>query len=112
MSLSGQEETLSEEVDGENLADLVGTKMAYDAFEYLLSEQRDQNLAGINMSVQQLFFFNHCVKWCSEDSSKEPPNVPPRARCIVPLMNMREFSSAYGCAARTPMNPPEKCTFW
>ncbi|KAL1421108.1 hypothetical protein MTO96_023460 [Rhipicephalus appendiculatus] len=112
LSLSGQEETLSEEVDGENLADLVGTKMAYDAFEYLLSEQRDQNLAGINMSVQQLFFFNHCAKWCSEDSSKEPPNVPPRARCIVPLMNMREFSSAYGCAARTPMNPPEKCTFW
>ncbi|XP_075744110.1 uncharacterized protein LOC142802912 [Rhipicephalus microplus] len=38
LSLRGQEETLSDELDSENLADLVGTKMAYDAFEH--TEQR------------------------------------------------------------------------
>ncbi|KAL1484093.1 hypothetical protein MTO96_032771 [Rhipicephalus appendiculatus] len=102
---------LSDELDSENLADLVGTKMAYDAFESLASEQRDQNLAGLNMSVQQVFFFNHCAKWCSEDR-EEPPNAPKRSRCIVPLMNLREFSSAFGYSAGTPMNPQEKCTFW
>ncbi|KAL3244821.1 hypothetical protein MRX96_047118 [Rhipicephalus microplus] len=112
LSLRGQEETLSDELDSENLADLVGTKMAYDAFEHTVSEYRDQNLAGLNMSVQQLFFVNHCAKGCSEDNSAVPPYASPRARCIVPLMNMREFSDVFGCAARTPMNPHEKCTFW
>ncbi|KAL3204310.1 hypothetical protein MRX96_041263, partial [Rhipicephalus microplus] len=112
LSLRGQEETLSDELDSENLADLVGTKMAYDAFEHTVSEYRDQNLAGLNMTVQQLFFVNHCAKECSEDNTAVPPYASPRARCIVPLMNMREFSSAFGCAARTPMNPREKCTFW
>ncbi|XP_075744136.1 neprilysin-1-like [Rhipicephalus microplus] len=112
LSVSGTEETLSEELDSENLADFVGTKMAFDAFEYLVSEQRDQNLAGLNMSVRQLFFIRHCARWCSEDNSVNPPHAPPRVRCMVPLMNMRPFSSAFGCAAKTAMNPKEKCTFW
>ncbi|KAH7956436.1 hypothetical protein HPB52_009663 [Rhipicephalus sanguineus] len=110
LSLSGQEETLSEELDSENLADLVGTKMAYDAFNSLVPENRDETPAGLNMSVQQLFFFNHCAKLCTED--KEESYAIMRSRCIVPLMNMREFSSAFGCATKTPMNPREKCTFW
>ncbi|KAL1486932.1 hypothetical protein MTO96_031157 [Rhipicephalus appendiculatus] len=110
--LTRQGGTLSDGLDSENLADLVGTKMAYDAFQYLVGEQRDQNLAGLNMSVQQLFFVSHCAKWCSENNTAEPPLAPPRARCIVPLMNMREFSSAFGCADKAPMNPKEKCTFW
>ncbi|KAL1469043.1 hypothetical protein MTO96_025121 [Rhipicephalus appendiculatus] len=37
---------------------------------------------------------------------------PGRSRCIVPLMNMAEFSDAFGCAPGTPMNPPKKCSFW
>ncbi|KAL3223690.1 hypothetical protein MRX96_049691, partial [Rhipicephalus microplus] len=112
VSLSGTEGTLSDGMDSENLADLVGTKMAFDAFEHLVSEQRDQNLAGLNMSVRQLFFISNCAKWCSEDNSASPPHASPRARCIVPLMNMWQFSSAFGCAVKTPMNPREKCTFW
>ncbi|XP_075744154.1 endothelin-converting enzyme homolog [Rhipicephalus microplus] len=112
LSLRGQEETLRDELDSANLADLVGIKMAYDAFQYLVSEQRDQNLAGLDMSVQQLFFVNYCLKWCSEDNSAKPPSAPPWSRCMIPLMNMREFSSAFGCSARKPMNPQEKCTFW
>ncbi|KAL1469042.1 hypothetical protein MTO96_025120 [Rhipicephalus appendiculatus] len=112
LSLSGLLQALSDELDSGNLADFVGTKMAYDAFEYLVSEYRDQNLAGLNMSVQQLFFVSHCAKWCSEDNSTKPPYEQPRARCIAPLMNMWQFSSAFGCAAKTPMNPQEKFTFW
>ncbi|XP_049271239.1 neprilysin-1-like [Rhipicephalus sanguineus] len=112
LSLSGQQEPLSEELDSENLADLVGTKMAYDAFDSLVREYRDETPAGLNMSVQQLFFFNNCVKWCTEKKSEEPDYAKMRSRCIVPLMNMREFSSAFGCTLKTPMSPREKCTFW
>ncbi|XP_075744752.1 neprilysin-1-like isoform X1 [Rhipicephalus microplus] len=111
LSLSGEEKTLSDELDSENLADFVGTKMAYDAFNSLELGHRHQTLAGMNMSAQQLFFFNHCSKWCTDDDSEVPPYAPKRSRCIVPLMNMPEFSSAFGCTAETPMNPREKCTF-
>ncbi|KAL3211108.1 hypothetical protein MRX96_036606 [Rhipicephalus microplus] len=58
LSLSGEEKTLSDELDSENLADFVGTKMAYDAFNSLELGHRHQTLAGMNMSAQQLFFFN------------------------------------------------------
>ncbi|KAH7956283.1 hypothetical protein HPB52_007877 [Rhipicephalus sanguineus] len=107
LSLSGQEEGLSEEEDRENLGDLVGTKMAYDALDSLERGYRDKTLAGLDMSARQLFFFNHCAQSCTEDDY-----APFRSRCIVPLMNMPEFSSAFGCAAKTPMNPRHKCTFW
>ncbi|KAL1476181.1 hypothetical protein MTO96_018758, partial [Rhipicephalus appendiculatus] len=99
-------------LDYQNLGDFVGTKMAYDAFEHLVSEYRDQNFAGLNMSVQQLFFVSHCANWCSEDNPEKPPYTLWRSRCIAPLMNMWQFSSAFGCAAKTPMNPEEKCPFW
>ncbi|KAL3184313.1 hypothetical protein MRX96_032114 [Rhipicephalus microplus] len=86
LSLSAQKRNLSEEVDSESLANLVGTKTAYDAFHNLERGYRDQYLAGLEMTGQQLFFFNYCAK--------------------------NEFSSAFGCAAKTPMNPQEKCAFW
>ncbi|KAL3252521.1 hypothetical protein MRX96_054883 [Rhipicephalus microplus] len=110
--LTGQEGTLNDELDSENLADLVGTKVAYDAFTSLASGYRDQKLAGLDMSAQQLFFVNHCVKWCSEDDYVASRYAPKRSRCIVPLINMPEFSSAFSCAEGTPMNPQDKCTFW
>ncbi|KAH8039014.1 hypothetical protein HPB51_004939 [Rhipicephalus microplus] len=110
--LTGQEGTLNDELDSENLADLVGTKVAYDAFASLAGGYRDQKLAGLDMSAQQLFFVNHCVKWCSEDDYVASRYAPQRSRCIVPLINMPEFSSAFSCAEGTPMNPQDKCTFW
>ncbi|KAL1487222.1 hypothetical protein MTO96_008167 [Rhipicephalus appendiculatus] len=112
LTLSDQEERLSEVLDSENLADLVGTKMAYYALESLDSGPRDQNLAGLNISAQQLFFFNHCAKWCTQNNAVEEFYAEKRSRCIVPLMNMAEFSSAFGCAAEAPMNPRKKCSLW
>ncbi|KAL1476175.1 hypothetical protein MTO96_018752 [Rhipicephalus appendiculatus] len=111
LSLTG-EQNLSAYRDNENLADLVGTKIAYQAFASLIPEERTETLAGLDMSPEQLFFFNHCVKWCAQFSTFPINYAPFRSRCIVPLMNMPEFSSAFGCAAGTPMNPPEKCNFW
>ncbi|KAL1421102.1 hypothetical protein MTO96_023455 [Rhipicephalus appendiculatus] len=112
LSLSGQEGTLNDDLDSENLADLAGTKVAYDAFASLDSGPRDQTIVGLEMSAKQLFFFNHCAKWCTEDDHEDPRYAPKRSRCIVPLMNMPDFSRAFGCAAGTAMNPRDKCTFW
>ncbi|XP_049276132.1 neprilysin-4-like [Rhipicephalus sanguineus] len=112
LSLSRQQETLNDLVDSENIADLVGTMIAYAAFASLSPQHKNETLAGLSMSSEQLFFINHCVKWCSQYRTSGRRYAPYRSRCIVPLMNMPEFSRAFGCATGTPMNPQEKCTFW
>ncbi|KAH6933940.1 hypothetical protein HPB50_019132 [Hyalomma asiaticum] len=112
LSASVQQQTLNEILDNENLADLVGTKIAYMAFDSLRRPYRSMTLAGLSMSAEQLFFVNHCVKWCAQYSVLARRYAPFRSRCIVPLMHMPEFSNAFGCAAGTPMNPRDKCTFW
>ncbi|XP_075744578.1 endothelin-converting enzyme homolog isoform X2 [Rhipicephalus microplus] len=112
LSLSGQEELLNETVDSENLGDLVGTRLAYEAFTSLPEEYKRVTPAGFNMSSERLFFINLCNQWCARNSKPTLRHAPPRSRCIVPLRNMPEFSRAFGCAARTPMNPDKKCTFW
>ncbi|KAL1415637.1 hypothetical protein MTO96_029124 [Rhipicephalus appendiculatus] len=112
LSVNAQGEMLNETRDSENLADLVGAKIAYDAFASLAAEERDQTLAGLDMSAEQLFFVNSCAIFCAEHAVPGQRYAPYRSRCIVPLINMPEFSRAFGCAAGTPMNPLKKCTFW
>ncbi|KAH7957242.1 hypothetical protein HPB52_016509 [Rhipicephalus sanguineus] len=110
--INGQEEILNETLDSENLADFVGTKIGYDAFVSLVPENRDETLAGLDMSAEQLFFFNSCAIMCAQHGIPGQRYAPYRSRCMVPLINMPEFSRAFGCAAGTPMNPRKKCTFW
>ncbi|XP_075730603.1 membrane metallo-endopeptidase-like 1 [Rhipicephalus microplus] len=112
LSISGEEPKLNHTLDSENLADLVGTTVAYSAYSALPQKYKDVGLAGFDMSTDRLFFVNNCAKWCAQNSVANGPYAPQRSRCIVPLMNMPAFSSAFGCAAGTPMNPRKKCTFW
>ncbi|XP_075744106.1 endothelin-converting enzyme 2-like [Rhipicephalus microplus] len=99
-------------MDSENMADFVGVRTAYKAFSALPERKRTQTLVGTNITSERLFFIAHCVKWCAERNAPEPYYSPFRFRCMVPLMNMPEFSNAFGCAAGENMNPPEKCDFW
>ncbi|XP_075729029.1 neprilysin-1-like [Rhipicephalus microplus] len=112
LSLSRQHDTLNDILDSENIADLVGTVIAYAAFAALSPQEKNETLAGLDMSPDQLFFVSHCVKWCSTYRTSGRRYAPYRSRCLVPLMNMPEFSRAFGCSSGTPMNPPVKCTFW
>ncbi|KAH7956173.1 hypothetical protein HPB52_006654 [Rhipicephalus sanguineus] len=112
LSLSRRQEALDDTLDSENLADLVGTSVAYKAFTSLVPEDVGYTLPGLDMSAEQLFFVMNCAKWCSQYSVPGKRYAPFRSRCIVPLMNMDEFASAFRCALGTPMNPPGKCFFW
>ncbi|KAL1473333.1 hypothetical protein MTO96_003879 [Rhipicephalus appendiculatus] len=112
LSLSAQQPTLNHILDSEHLADLVGTVVAYAAYSSLPQKYKDVKLVGLNMSTDRLFFVSHCAKFCAKESVSQIPYAPFRSRCIVPLMNMPEFSSAFGCAEGTPMNPRRKCKFW
>ncbi|XP_049520701.1 neprilysin-2-like [Dermacentor silvarum] len=110
LSFTARQEVLNDTADSENLADLVGTVTAYSAFASLSASHG--TLAGLGMSAERLFFVNHCVKRCHQKSRLTARYAPYRSRCIVPLMNMPEFSRAYGCSAGEPMNPRKKCSFW
>ncbi|KAL3211111.1 hypothetical protein MRX96_036608 [Rhipicephalus microplus] len=112
LSLSRQQDTLDDVTDSENLCDLVGTMVAYAAYSSLPENFKSETLAGLNASSEQLFFISHCLKWCAQLSKPPRRYAPFRSRCIVPLMNMPEFSSAFNCAPGSPMNPQNKCTFW
>ncbi|KAL1441927.1 hypothetical protein MTO96_031083 [Rhipicephalus appendiculatus] len=103
---------LSSYYDSENLADLVGVRIAYGGFSALPRRQRMRILQSTNISAERLFFIGHCVKWCREIQFGAGRYAPDRSRCIVPLMNMPEFSKAFGCAAGDLMNPAERCGFW
>ncbi|XP_037275823.1 neprilysin-1 [Rhipicephalus microplus] len=99
-------------IDSENRDDLVDVKIAYRAFYSLLYHERRLTLGGLNISTERLFFIGHCLKWCSKESNVVHQQAPFRFRCVVPLMNMPEFSNAFDCAAGQPMSPQEKCNIW
>ncbi|KAH7959684.1 hypothetical protein HPB49_013041 [Dermacentor silvarum] len=117
--LRPRQDVLNDTVDSENLGDLGGTTMAYSAFTSLPPSKRDITLPGVAMTANQLFFVGHCTPWCEKRTTNSPPwlagydRYPPgRSRCIVPLMNMPEFSDAFHCKQGSYMNPPNKCMFW
>ncbi|KAH8042494.1 hypothetical protein HPB51_023542 [Rhipicephalus microplus] len=71
LSLNDQQATLNETVDSENLADLVATVVAYAAYSSLPRKYKDVKLATLDLSTERLFFINHCVKWCAEESEEQ-----------------------------------------
>ncbi|XP_075746266.1 neprilysin-1-like [Rhipicephalus microplus] len=103
---------ISDFVDSENLADLAGIRATYKAYSSLPYNRRSLTLAGLNISADRLFFVGHCIKLCAQYSQLTAQYAPFRSRCIVPLMNMPEFSRAFGCRTGQPMNPQNKCIFW
>ncbi|XP_075539392.1 neprilysin-1-like isoform X1 [Dermacentor variabilis] len=117
--LQPRREVLNDTLDSENIADFGGTPIAYSAFTSLPPSKRDATLPGVAMTANQLFFVGHCSPWCETNTTASPPwlsgrfRYPPgRSRCIVPLMNMPEFSDAFHCKQGTYMNPPNKCRLW
>ncbi|KAH7956736.1 hypothetical protein HPB52_012263 [Rhipicephalus sanguineus] len=103
---------LNDTVDSENLADFVGTALAHAAFASLPSAERNLALPGLNLTAEHLFFIGSCAKLCARQNVNSERYAASRFRCNVPLMNMAEFSSAFGCAPESPMNPSKKCAFW
>ncbi|KAL3200163.1 hypothetical protein MRX96_043608 [Rhipicephalus microplus] len=101
-------QAVDDTVDSENLADFVGVRTAYKAFSSLPHRKRTQTLVGGNSSAERLFFIAHCVKSCAEHTILAPMYASYRSRCMVPLMNMPEFSKAFGCVTGDIMNPGRK----
>ncbi|XP_077553109.1 neprilysin-1-like [Haemaphysalis longicornis] len=73
-------------------------------------QHRGERLAGLeDLSAEQLFFVGLCHPLCTSlDSGQHLAE----SRCNVPLMHMPQFARAFRCAARSPMAPNTRCSFW
>jgi putative endopeptidase len=103
---------------GENIADLGGVKMAFQAYRGLRSGA-DKTYIADGFTEDQQFFIGVGQAWCSQDRPEEierrlttDVHAPPRFRVFGALRNLPAFAEAFQCAKGTPMNPENSCSVW
>ncbi|HNW50257.1 MAG TPA: M13 family metallopeptidase, partial [Prolixibacteraceae bacterium] len=101
-----------ENTQGENIADLGGIMMGYEAFKKTKQYRDNQLIAGLNPN--QRFFLAYAYAWMI---NQRPENVanqirsdehsPAKYRVIGPLSNMPEFYATFGIKKGDPMWRPD-----
>jgi putative endopeptidase len=98
---------------GENLADLGGLAIAYDAFERSLAGQ-PQPPAIDGFTPEQRFFLGYAQGWRSLTRPEATrlrtftnPHSPPSWRVNGPVSNSPAFARAFGCKRGDPMVRPD-----
>jgi putative endopeptidase len=93
---------------GENIGDLSGVRIAYDALQKDLENKRIGLIDGLTQD--QRFFLNYATIWRSNMRPEalkvlvnSNPHAPGRFRAIAPPSNLSEFASAFDCKAGDPM---------
>jgi len=86
---------------GENIADLGGIMMGYEAFKKTKQYQTKQIIAGLN--PDQRFFLGYALAWMVNerpeaiaDQVRSNEHSPAKYRVIGPLTDMPEFFSSFG----------------
>jgi putative endopeptidase len=93
---------------GENIADLAGTMMAYEAFKKTHQYKSNEMIA--DLSPDRRFFLGYAFAWMVNERPEEIANQvrsnehsPVKFRVIGPLTNMPEFYTAFGIKQGDPM---------
>ncbi len=93
---------------GENIADLGGTMMAYEAFKKTNQYKNHESLAGLNPDKR--FFLGYALGWMVNERPEMTANQvrsnehsPAKFRVNGPLVNMPEFYSTFGIQSGEPM---------
>ncbi|XP_077927886.1 membrane metallo-endopeptidase-like 1 isoform X3 [Halichoerus grypus] len=105
---------------GENIADNGGVRQAYKAYlKWMAEGGKDQQLPGLELSYDQLFFINYAQVWCGSyrpefaiQSIKTDVHSPLKYRVLGSLQNLGAFADAFHCAEGTHMHPHERCRVW
>ena len=99
---------------GENIADLGGLKIAWDAWK-LSQKGRGAPAPLGGFSPEQRFFLGYAETWrviTREEATRlravTDPHSPARFRVNGPLSNLPEFYDAFGCRDGDPMKRPEQ----
>jgi putative endopeptidase len=98
--------------EGENLADLGGLAIAYEAFKKTKEGQSTEKVDGF--TPDQRFFLSWAQVWRANTRPQElaqrimtDPHSPNELRCNGPLSNMQEFYQAFGIKEGDKMWRPE-----
>ena len=93
---------------GENIADLGGIEVAYDAMKKAAGNTPDPMIE--NMTRDQRFFASYALSWRSTMTPESlkvlvasNPHAPANFRAIAPPTNMPEFAAAFQCKDGDPM---------
>jgi putative endopeptidase len=101
---------------GENLADLGGVHIAYDALQRKLAKDLAKRQTIDGFSPEQRFFISFAQIWRTNIRDAEAqrlvtvdPHSPGHFRAYGPLLNVQEFYDAFDIKPGSPMwLPPEK----
>ena len=101
---------------GENLADLGGINLAYQA---MMSDAEASKTGSAGFTPQQTFFYAYAQSWCTNQRPemqrlrvKTDPHSPPKFRVNGPLTNMPAFREAFACKAGDAMIRENACRVW
>ncbi len=105
---------------GENIADIGGVKLAFQAYQTWKTSQPQPVQSKIeDLTDDQLYFLAYGQSWCEkvtdaqlETMAHSNPHSPPKWRVNGVIVNQPGFGSAFKCAAGTPMNPGKACSVW
>jgi predicted metalloendopeptidase len=96
---------------GENLADLGGVTIGYDALQRALGTGERKSIDGF--TPEQRFFLAWARAWRANETPEHTrlqvntnPHSPARFRAIGPLSNVDEFGRAFGLAPDAPAMRP------
>lgn len=103
---------------GENLADLGGMAIAYDAFKKSMEgKPRPANIDGY--TPEQRFFMGWAQAWAENDRVEykrllvqSDPHSLSEFRVNGPMSNMPQFAKAFGCKLPDKMVREKQCTVW
>lgn len=103
---------------GENIADLGGLTVAYDAFVNSMEKNgRPENIDGF--TPEQRFFLGWAQVWAVKATQEferlqvsTDPHAIARWRVNGPVSNMPQFAKAFGCGNGTEMVRRDYCQIW
>lgn len=104
---------------GENIGDLGGTSIAFEALQRSLVGKEKKLIDGL--TPEQRFYVSWAQQWRTkfrDDAMRlqiaRGPHAPGNFRAIGPLVNQQEFFDAFGIKQGDPMwrPPAERCRIW
>ena len=103
--------------NGEDLADLGGTLLAYLAWKEDTKNQKLEPLDG--MTPEQRFFVAYGQSWCTNEREENKrlratvdPHSPEKYRTNGVVSNLKEFQEAFYCKPGQPMVRENACRVW
>jgi len=104
---------------GENIGDLGGTSIAFEALQRSLAGKEKKVIDGL--TPEQRFYISWAQQWRTkfrDDAMRlqiaRGPHAPGNFRAFGPLVNQQEFYDAFGIKEGDPMwrKPADRCKIW